>query len=59
MVAPVYDKLSNSDLQHTWIYSKDSKGKVTKVQGPPHAYVDVQKSTAQGKRGEANIYIKN
>ena len=59
MVAPVYDKINNSDNQHIWTYDKDAKGRITKKRGPPHAYVDVQDNKKQVKAGEANIVIKN
>jgi len=59
MVAPVYDKINNSDRQHIWIYTKHADGKISKIRGPPHAYVDVQDNKKQVKAGEANIIIKN
>lgn len=59
LVAPVYDKINNSDLQHIWTYDKISANKIVKKIGAPLPYVDVQDNAKQLKRGENNITIKN
>ena len=59
LVAPVYDKINNSDLQHIWTYDRISKNKIVKKMGAPLPYVDVQDNAKQLKRGVTNIMIKN
>lgn len=55
LVAPVFDTPENSDLQHIWIYDVQKDGSVKKQKGINEAYVDMQNSENQRKRGKENI----
>ncbi len=54
LVTPVFDTPINSDLQHIWTYDIQSDGTVKKTMGINEAYVDMQSSEVQRKRGEKN-----
>lgn len=55
LVAPVFDTPDNSDHQHIWIYDVLPDGTIKKQKGLDEAYVDMQNSDKQIKRGQKNI----
>jgi len=55
LVAPVFDTPENSNLQHIWIYDVQQDGSIKKQKGINEAYVDMQNSENQRKRGKKNI----
>lgn len=54
LVAPVFDTPENSDLQHIWIYDVQHDGSIKKQKGINEAYVNMQNSENQRKRGIKN-----
>lgn len=56
LVAPVFDKPTNSNFQHIWVYDVQADGSIKKQKGIDEAYVDMQNSENQRKKGIDNIY---